>query len=65
MQWTVNQSYIENSNTITIPRNAIFGSIRQNYMDSTEIVYARGGSKYRVRTDWQYAKIVKHPNVYN
>ena len=65
VQWTVNQSYTDNSNTITIPRNAIFGSIRQNYMDSTEIVYARGGSKYRVRTDWQYAKIVKHPNGYN
>ena len=65
VQWTVNQSYTDNSSTITIPRNAIFGSIRQNYMDSTEIVYARGGSKYRVRTDWQYAKIVKHPNGYN
>ena len=65
VQWTVNQSYTDNSSTITIPRNAIFGSIRQNYMDSTEIVYARGGSKYRVRTDWQYAKINKHPNGYN
>ena len=65
VQWTVNQSYTYNSNTITIPRNAIFGSIRQNYMDSTEIVYARGGSKYRVRTDWRYAKIDKHPNGYN
>ena len=65
IQWTVNQSYTDNSNTITIPRNAIFGSIRQNYMDSTEIVYARGGSKYRVRTDWRYAKIVKHPTGYD
>ena len=65
VQWTVNQSYTDNSSTITIPRNAIFGSIRQNYMDSTEIVYARGGSKYRVRTDWRYAKIVKHPTGYD
>ena len=65
VHWTVNQSYTDNSNTITIPRNAIFGSIRQNYMDSTEIVYARGGSKYRVRTDWRYAKINKHPTGYD
>ena len=65
VRWTVNQSYTDNSNTITIPRNAIFGSIRQNYMDSTEIVYARGGSKYRVRTDWRYAKINKHPTGYD
>ena len=65
VHWTVNQSYTANSKTITIPRNAIFGSIRQNYMDSTEIVYARGGSKYRVRTDWRYAKIDKHPTGYD
>ena len=65
VHWTVNQSYTDNSKTITIPRNAIFGSIRQNYMDSTEIVYARGGSKYRVRTDWRYAVIDKHPTGYN
>lgn len=64
VQWTVNQSYTYSSNTITIPSNAIFGSIRQNYMNSTEIVYARGGSKYRVRTDWRYAKIDKHPEGY-
>ena len=65
VHWTVNQSYTDNSNTITIPRNAIFGSIRQNYMNSTEIVYARGGSKYRVRSDWRYAVIDKHPTGYD
>ena len=65
VHWTVNQEYTYNSKTITIPRNAIFGSIRQNYMNSTEIVYARGGSKYRVRTDWRYAKIDKHPTGYD
>ena len=65
VHWTVNQSYTYNSKTITVPRNAIFGSIRQNYMTSTEIVYARGGSKYTVRTDWRYAKIDKHPEGYD
>ena len=64
VHWTVNQSYTYSSNTITVPYNAIFGSIRQNFMNSTEIVYARGGSKYRVRTDWRYAKIDKHPEGY-
>ena len=41
------------------------GSIRQNWMQSTEIVYVRGGSKYDISTSWSNSTITLHPNGYS
>ena len=47
-----------------IPGNYILGSIRNNSMTNHEIIYLRGGSKYRVRTEWEGTEVTIHSNGY-
>ena len=52
-------------NFVKTGEDIIVGSIRQNWMKSTEIVYVRGGSKYDISTSWSDSTITLHPNGYS
>ena len=67
--WSVNDKVrIINDYSINFVKSGediIVGSIRQNHMQSTEIVYVRGGSKYDISTSWSDSTITLHPNGYS
>lgn len=57
--------HINDYNVERVSSGLVVGSICQNTMQSTEIVYVRGGSKYDVSTSWSNSTIALNSNGYS